>query len=436
MALSIEEMLADLEAADAAGDTELANAIAAQIKTLQAGSAAPAPAGPAPGPAPAAPPALPAAPGGPVGGPPATPAATPPPTPGGGPAAPAAFDPQAEFERIQAENVAGMSGMERFLAGAGQSVDSNIRGARQIYNYLTGDEATLQKLKDEENESRRMDAALLGTGAGRSGQVTGHIAQALLPGGAAGKASTALGGGLVRTAALEGVAGAGMGALQPTTGDESRGVNMAVGGTIGAALPFASRIATLPMTAKANLLRVFTPRGGGGITDVVARLGGKAEKISKAGGKKIQDIVEQVRVPATKELAAKLRGVQRDYGRALPPIARQRLAQMIEAAENPSISHIKGTAAQTARSDFGKEAAASEGFRQSGLNRAKRVIDEAMENQMSKAQIRALRQAREQYRTGIKPLSETSHRRASTRGLAHAIRAGALPVYDDEETQN
>lgn len=402
----------------------------------------PAAAAPPPAPAPtptAAPPApVPA----PVGGPPATTAATPPPTPpGGAPATPAMpwqpgnpeFD--AEFQRLQAENVAGMSGVDKFISGAGQSVDSSVRGVRQLWNYLSGDDAEYSKLKEDENEARRMDQALLNTGAGRSGQIAGHIAQAALPAGAVAKGAKAAQLGLTGTIAAEAALGAGMGAMQPVAGDESRGVNAAVGGALGAAFPIASKLAQLPMSAKAALLRTFAPKGTGGVTDVVARLGGKAERVRAAAGKQISKLVDDVRVPVGKDLAAKLRGVQRDYGRALPPVARKRINDLIELADS-QVTHLKGSAAQTARSDFGKEAAASEGFRQSGLNKAKRIMDEALEGSMSKSKARQLRAAREQWRTGQKAVSPVSPGRTGARGLAQALRAGTVPAYDDDETRN
>lgn len=385
---------------------------------------------PAPAPAPAAappPPAAPAPSGGPVGGPPATTTATPPPTPP--PSAPVA--PQIGGSLDPTE---GMSGADRFIAGMGQSVDSNIRGARQLFNYLTGDEKELAQLKEQENEARRLDAPLLNTGAGRGGQIGGHILQALLPAGAAGKAATGLGGGLLATAGAEAGAGALMGAVQPTTGDESRLQNTLVSGAIGGVLPVGAKIASLPTAAKVGLARMLTPRGAGAVGEMVGRLGGNAGKVSQQAGKQISKLVDDVRVPIGKELASKLRGVSRDYGKSLPPVARDRLARLIEMAENPSVTHLKGSAAQTVRSDFGKEAAASEGFRQSGLNKAKRIMDEAIEGSMPKAKARALRAAREQYRTGVKPVSATSPTRAGTRGLAQALRAGAMPVYEDDET--
>jgi hypothetical protein len=112
----------------------------------------------------------------------------------------------------------GMSGTQKFLAGAGKGMTDVYRGVKQ----LTG--INKQATQGEIDESRKLDAPLSATGAGKAGQVVGQIAAtapaALIPGG-----GSVLGGAAV---------GAGLGAAQPVATGESRAQN-AIGGAIGGA---------------------------------------------------------------------------------------------------------------------------------------------------------------------------------------------------------
>lgn len=139
----------------------------------------------------------------------------------------------------------GMSGTEKFLAGAGKAFTDIGRGIRQVFDAsnavtLTPEEAQAdpetaeylsvlkqqsQALQDEIAESRRLDAPLMKTGAGIAGNITGNIAAAapatFIPG-----ANT-----LAGATAIGGV----MGALQPTVQGESRLENTALGASAGTA---------------------------------------------------------------------------------------------------------------------------------------------------------------------------------------------------------
>lgn len=127
----------------------------------------------------------------------------------------------------------GMSTRELFTAGMGQSFNQLRLGAKQIagpgIRMVTGTEPeqALQEretLKSEIGETREIDAPLLETTAGTAGNIAGNIAAlapaALIPG--------------ANTLAGATVAGAALGAAQPTIGDESRAVNAAVGAGAGA----------------------------------------------------------------------------------------------------------------------------------------------------------------------------------------------------------
>lgn len=110
----------------------------------------------------------------------------------------------------------GMSGLEKFGAGAGKAFVDIGRGVGQ----LTGvnGQASI-------DESKRLDAPLMKTGAGIAGNIAGNVAAfaptAMIPG-----ANTITGAGLI---------GAGMGAIGPVASDESRASNIAIGAAGGAA---------------------------------------------------------------------------------------------------------------------------------------------------------------------------------------------------------
>lgn len=147
--------------------------------------------------------------------------------------------------------LAGMSGGQKFLAGAGQSLASTGRGISQLAGLLS---------REDVDAAREVDAPLLRTGAGLGGAITGNVAQIVAPGGAlklgakvpqlarAAPALDAAGSAFlpptVRGAAAS---GAGFGAVQEVGTDDSRLKNIGIGGlagTLGAALPRAATAVT------------------------------------------------------------------------------------------------------------------------------------------------------------------------------------------------
>lgn len=129
-------------------------------------------------------------------------------------------DPNAKYKAMSkpeaVDPTEGMSGGEKFLAGAGKAFMDVGRGAGQMIGI---------KSQAEIDEAKQLDAPLMRTGAGVGGNVVGNIAAfaptALIPG-----ANTLTGAGLI---------GAGMGASQPVASGESRAANMAIGGASGVA---------------------------------------------------------------------------------------------------------------------------------------------------------------------------------------------------------
>lgn len=114
-----------------------------------------------------------------------------------------------------------MSGVDKFNAGMGKAFTDIGRGAAQ----LVGSGPSGQEVRDQKS----LDAPLMNTGAGMTGNIAGNVAAiapaALLPGAAAIPAAGALG-----------ATGA---ALQPTEGTGERLGNMALGGGLGAGMQFA-----------------------------------------------------------------------------------------------------------------------------------------------------------------------------------------------------
>lgn len=393
--MDIEEMMRDLEAADAAGDIELAQAIAARIKAAQQGAATPAPAAPAP--REATPAAVPA----PVGGGVAAPAPVP-----AAPAAPAApmfpgVAPEPEFDPT-----AGMTWPELGAAGVGQSLVSTGRGARQIWNYLTGDKEELARLNAEENEARKADAALLATGAGRLGQIGGHILQALIPGAGVAKLAGAARLGTAGIVGAESAMGGALGGLQPTVDGESRASNVKTGATIGAVLPFggaglraAGNIALSPVRGAIGMV---TPRGLGPMADILSRAVRSTNSPAKQeAGQLIGQISEKARVRMTPALISKLKAVRAGYADSLPADITRQIDDWARLAESGKLT-VKGKTIQDIRSAIGKEAYDGGGMASTGLKRLQTILDDATDASLPKADVRVLRRARQQYHTGTR----------------------------------
>lgn len=110
----------------------------------------------------------------------------------------------------------GMSGIQKFLAGAGKAMVDIGRGVGDITGYYSDEEIDRFKERDQ---------PLMETGAGTAGNIAGNVAAfmptALIPG-----ANTVTGAALT---------GATIGALQPTGKEESRLTNIGVG-TLGGAI--------------------------------------------------------------------------------------------------------------------------------------------------------------------------------------------------------
>lgn len=158
--------------------------------------------------------------------------------------------------------LAGMSGGQKFLAGAGQSLASTGRGIAQLAGLLS---------REDVDAAREVDAPLLRTGAGLGGAITGNVAQIVAPGGALklgakvpqlARAAPALeaAGSAFLPSTVRGAAasGAGFGAVQEVGTDDSRLANIGYGGLGGLAGALIPRGVTAAAERAARLSPAFT----------------------------------------------------------------------------------------------------------------------------------------------------------------------------------
>lgn len=388
---------------------------------LAAGSQPPTPA-PPPTPAGAAPGAAPGGvpdPAG-MGVPPPTDAPpAPAPAAGGPPELLARVPPRVKYDPTE-----GMTDMQKFLAGAGQSFVSTGRGIRQLWNLGTGDTEELQRLLKEEEEARVRDDPLLSTGAGRTGQITGHITQALVPVGAGAKAATTAG-----KIGLNAALGAGLAGLAPTVEGESRAENMAWGGGLGAALPgLGQLVRATPLQAKAAIVRAI----GRSITE-----NPRVEAIRRGAGEQIDKLTRDLQVPLA-PMKKELQRIRSSYGADLPRSVNQQLDQMVQYAQQGA--KAKGKLLQEARTAILREADNATGIAKSGLEALRRTLDKGVDSALAASprtvrdllfgsRVAALRTARETYKTGKKPEFLRPYVRAAQRGTVEALmpRRSAAP---------
>lgn len=135
-----------------------------------------------------------------------------------------------------------MSGTQRFLAGAGKAFADIGRGVGQFTGLVS---------RDDVKQSRKTDADLMSTGAGKAGNIVGNVA-ALLP--------TAL---IPGAATIPGAAaiGAGTGLVQPSESTGETLQNIGMGSAAGAGGVVAGRLLGAGYNAARGLIDPFTKKG-------------------------------------------------------------------------------------------------------------------------------------------------------------------------------
>lgn len=163
----------------------------------------------------------------------------------------------------------GMSGPQKFLAGAGKAFTDLGRGVGQITGMIP---------QADIDAAKAQDVPLMNTGAGMAGNIVGNVAATLPALGIPG-ANTYTG-----AAALGGV----MGALQPTAEGESRGFNAgigAAGGLAGQGIGNAMAKALRPVQSSLNpeMQRLVQVAAKEGIPlDAAAQTGSKPLQVANA----------------------------------------------------------------------------------------------------------------------------------------------------------
>jgi hypothetical protein len=192
----------------------------------------------------------------------------------------------------------GMSGAQKFLAGMGKGMTDIGRGAGQLLGMV--DESDI-------DASKQRDAALMDTGAGFAGNLTGSVATmaptAMIPG-----VNSYLGAGLLGTAT---------GAMQPVGSEDSRLKNTMVGGAAGVA-----------GQGLANALaRVLNPQTSKAVTDLMDEgVTPTPGQILGGGWKKAESSLESIPLVSQAIGGAKSRAVnefnEAALNRAVAPIGK------------------------------------------------------------------------------------------------------------------
>lgn len=226
-----------------------------------------------------------------------------------------------DADRAMADPTAGNSFLQNTAIGAGKALSDTGHGLKQVaadvgelinppkqtLSSLIGgkpSQSRADRLRAETDETRQLDAPLMETGGGMTGNVLGNLAIAMAPGGllkGAGVVSRASGapaladalraaGGAAmvpKTILGAGAQGAAMGAIQPVGTEDSRLSNTAIGGTVGAAVPalasaakgVKSLVEPLYQSGRNQILGRALAEASGGDTGLAGRLNSAKELV-------------------------------------------------------------------------------------------------------------------------------------------------------------
>lgn len=238
----------------------------------------------------------------------------------------------------------GMTGTEKFLSGVGKGMTDLARGAGQLVGIVSDEDIA---------ESSRMDAPLMKTGAGKAGTLSGTIATALpaafIPG--------------ANTYAGATLTGMGLGALQPTTKDESRLMNIGLGGVGGAGGQLAGRTLGSGYRAVKGLLAPFFKSGQHGIAArTMQAFAGNADEAARNLAAAREIIPGSVPTSAEAAKDAGIAQLQRSLTNASPQLADDLAQRALEqnAARMAALQRVTGTpddlaSAMSTRSAMGRE---------------------------------------------------------------------------------
>ena len=220
-----------------------------------------------------------------------------------------------------------MTELDKMRAGIGKGMTDVVRGIGQAAGFV-----------DEEDivDSRARDEALMSTGYGATGNVVGGIAAtlpaALIPG--------------ANTMLCAGAICAGIGALQPVAGDESRAMNALIGGGLSAGM--------VPLMGAVS--SAFAPKAAQGVEEL-AKEGVDTTIGQQLGGawKTFEDKLTSVPFLGDKILARRAEGFeqfnQAAVNRALEPVG-ERLPAGLDPQQ--AVAHVRKTLGDKYDSLLGK----------------------------------------------------------------------------------
>ncbi len=145
-----------------------------------------------------------------------------------------------EWEREAADPSLGMSAAEAWAVSAGRGMEKMGRGARAIWNYMTGDDEEYNQILAEEEESRRLYKPVEKRFpiASTTGQLTGEVVAGAPIGGPVGLGAQAVGKKVLGSLGTRMLAGGSAGLTEGAIAGASEGQGTTgglIGGTIGAA---------------------------------------------------------------------------------------------------------------------------------------------------------------------------------------------------------
>lgn len=246
------------------------------------------------------------------------------------------FARQVEFDTQRVDPTKDMSWGEKFAAGAGKAITDTGRGLGQMVGAVS---------REDVADSRALDASLMNTGAGMTGNVAGNIGMALMPGGvvagagkvaskvpqlaAAAPALQAAGSTLLAPKSIPAAlaVGAGQGLVQPSTSTSETVLNTGVGSAASAFVPAAIRGGEV---AK-SFAEPFYEKGQ-------AQILGRA--LRKSAGAQADDALRNLR-----EASAPFTGPQQGTPKTMMgEYVPGSLPTAGEAAQNPGIAALQRTA--------------------------------------------------------------------------------------------
>lgn len=253
----------------------------------------------------------------------------------------------------------GMSTFEKLAAGAGKAVVDLGRGAGQMLGLVS--EADIKA-------ARKLDEALMNTGAGKVGNFAGNMMMALptafVPG-----ANT-----LTGAAAIGGI----QGLLQPTADGESRLGNAALGAGAGAGGVAAGRAVAGAYQGAKAMVEPFTQAGRDKIAGrVIQRFAADPAKVAAAqGGASVTGAVPTVAEVTGDAGMARLQDAVRSMDPQISNQITQRLADN-NAARVSTLQGLAGNSTQRAAAEAARSAASSDLYQQA--TRAAYTVDGALE---------------------------------------------------------